>query len=217
MMIKVMRYFAKEPQRPRDLARLLRYLFAARSGDEEVDAFVRLAGPPFVRRLIQRCIPWGTDVGNAADDLAHQMFAHARAGCSDFDLLPRHVYSHVVLSFSPRLRRGVDTKTPRATDAGRTESTYSRSLRIVLDLLENLGVGEHFPMVVVVHGDRRHLHAHVVLGHFVAGSPSCKLHLLNSSTLRSFARQVALVYQLPGASRVLRDRHHRAVGANFRG
>ena len=63
MMIKVMSYTAMEPQRPGDLARLLRYMLDAKVGAPEMDAILRLAGPPFVRRLVQRTFPWGQTIG----------------------------------------------------------------------------------------------------------------------------------------------------------
>ena len=70
MMIKVMSYTAIEPQRPGDLARLLRYMLDAKVGAPEMDTVLRLAGPPFVRRLVQRTFPWGADNRLSADDVA---------------------------------------------------------------------------------------------------------------------------------------------------
>ena len=59
MLIKIIQYTAADPQKPGDLARLLRYLLEAKSGDKSLDDFLRLAGPPFARRLIQRLMPFG--------------------------------------------------------------------------------------------------------------------------------------------------------------
>ncbi len=105
MLIKIMQYTAANPQQPGDLARLLRYLLEAKSCDKTLDDFVRLAGPPFARALIQRFMPFGATRRAAADDIAHQLFDHVRRGCAGADSLPRQVYVHIVLSFSPRLRR----------------------------------------------------------------------------------------------------------------
>src|SRR4051794_38191427 len=119
MIIKILPYTAVEPQRPGELARLLRYLLAAKSGKPEVDAFLRLAGPPYARRLIQRHFPWGPHARMAADDLAHQMFAHIRAGWSGEGRLPRHVYSHVAISYSPNLSRRSGLEPSVRTSIGR--------------------------------------------------------------------------------------------------
>ena len=227
MMIKVMSYTAMEPQRPGDLARLLRYMLDAKVGAPEMDAVLRLAGPPFVRRLVQRTLPWGinsrlsahdlalhphhgcglvgADSRLSADDLAHQMFQHIRAGCQGQEL-PRQVYSHVVLSFSPRLSRRAALDPKVRPGLGR-HSVYAKALRIVLDALENLGVGEHFPLIAVMHGDRSHLHSHVVVAHHVAGSPPCRIHARNSSTLRSIARNLAQAHGLPITSSTLGKKH----------
>lgn len=211
MMIKVMSYTAMEPQRPGDLARLIRYMLDAKVGAPEVDAVLRLAGPPFARRLVQRTLPWGTDSRLYADDLAHQTFQHIRAGCQGQEL-PRQVYSHVVLSFSPRLSRRAALDSKVRPGLGR-HSVYAKALRIVLDALENLGVGEHFPLIAVMHGDRSHLHSHVVVAHHVAGSPPCRINARNPSTLRSIARNLALAHGLPMASSTLGNKHKAVVHA----
>lgn len=211
MMIKIMSYTAAPPQKPGDLARLLRYMLDAKAGAPEVDAVLRLAGPPFVRRLIQRALPWGADSRLTADDLAPQMFEHIRAGCEGREL-PRQVYSHVVLSFSPRLSRKAALDPKVRPGLGR-HSVFAKALRIVLDALENIGIGEHFPMVAVMHGDRSHLHSHVVVAHHVAGSPSCRIHSRNPSTLRSIARNLAQAHGLPMASSTLGNKHKAVLHA----
>lgn len=280
MLIKIMQYTAANPQQPGDLARLLRYLLEAKSGDKSLDDFVRLAGPPFARRLIQRFMPFGATRRAAADDIAHQLFDHVRRGCAGADSLPRQVYVHIVLSFSPRLRRSkarmkaaaeaqvrmlarehdiADEKaaakadwkaregaktasggaaakvvdpngaaglavTPQAVNPGALsvsahgirpipESLFSRTSRIVLDALENMGVGEHFPMFLVVHGDKRHVHAHVVVALYVAGSPQCKVHIKAKGKAKpsEIAKIVDLVYGLPRISGKLKSRHRSVV------
>ncbi|WP_140628365.1 relaxase/mobilization nuclease domain-containing protein [Methylibium rhizosphaerae] len=210
MIIKILPYAAVEPQRPGDLARLLRYLFAAQTGEQETGAHLRLAGPPVTRRVVQRHLPWGLDARNAATDLAHQMFAFIRAGWTGGGRLPRRVYSHIVISYSPKLSRRAGLGSTVRSTMG-SNSVHSKAVHIALDALENLGVGEHFPMIVVPHGDRQHLHVHIVLALMVAGSPACKLPERNSSTLRSIARHVAGAYGLPAASRLLNERHKAAV------
>ena len=282
MLIKIIQYTAAEPQKPGDLARLLRYLLEAKSGDKSLDDFVRLAGPPFARRLIQRLMPFGATRRAAADDIAHQLFDHVRRGCAGVDALPRQVYVHIVLSFSPRLRRSkarvkaaadaqarldareravaearaeakarwkaevgaqpasggaaaevvdsrgeaVEAITPHAVRPGAPtasalgirstpESLFSRTSRIALDALENMGVGEHFPMFLVVHGDKRHVHAHAVVALYVVGSTQCKVHLKAKGKPNpgEIAKSVDMAYGLPPTSRKLKSRHRAVVNS----
>ena len=280
MLIKIMQYTAADPQQPGDLARLLRYLMEAKSGDKTLDDFVRLAGPPFARRVIQRFMPFGADRRAAADDVAHQFFEHVRRGCAGAASLPRQVYVHIVLSFSPRLRRSkarmkaaaeahvrmrareqaiaeakaeakagwtaaagakaasgglaAEVVNPIA-DAGVAvthpavnpgalgvsapgigpieESLFSRTSRIALDALENMGVGERFPMFLVVHGDKRHVHAHVGVALYVVGSPQCKVHIKAKGKAKpsEIAKSVDLAYGLPRSSGKLKTRHRAVV------
>ena len=280
MLIKIMQYTAAGLQQPGDLARLLRYLIEAKSGDKTLDDFVRLAGPPFARRVIQRFMPFSADRRAAADDIAHQFFEHVRCGCAGADSLPRQVYVHIVLSVSPRLRRSkarmkaaaeaqarmvaraqaiADAKaeakalwkaeagaqatdggavaevvdpngvaglalTPQAVNPGALgvsapgigpipESLFSRTSRIALDALENMGVGERFSMLLVVHGDNRHVHAHVGVALYVIGSPQCKVHIKAKGKAKpsEIAKSVDLAYGLPRISGKLKSRHRAVV------
>lgn len=283
MLIKIMQYTAADPQRPGDLARLIRYLVDAKTGDKELDDFVRLAGPPYTRRLIQRFMPFGVHRRNAADDIAHQFFDHVRRGCSGAGGLPRQVYVHIVLSFSPTLRKS-KARTKAATEAKAiadakelaiatakaeakaqwmaeklastvrcaetmeaavpdvigipvdsrltanpatcaaskaaantvNESVFSRTSRIALDALENMGIGEHFPMFFVVHGDKRHVHAHAVVALFVAGSPPSQGFERAKRMLGSIAKSVDLAYALPRTSGKLKTRHSAVVDSMVR-
>lgn len=286
MLIKIMQYTAADPQRPGDLARLIRYLVDAKTGDKELDDFVRLAGPPYTRRLIQRFMPFGVHRRNAADDIAHQFFDHVRRGCSGAGGLPRQVYVHIVLSFSPTLRKSkartkaaaeakaiADAKelaiatakaeakaqwmaaklastvrcavtmndtvsdaigipldsrlaaNPTTRAASKlvvnavnavNESVFSRTSRIALDALENMGIGEHFPMFFVVHGDKRHVHAHAVVALFVAGSPPSLGFERAKKMLGSIAKSVDLAYGLPRTSGKLKTRHRAVVDSMVR-
>jgi hypothetical protein len=101
----------------------------------------------------------------------------------------------------------VESKTVAGTVV---ESVFSRTSLIALDTLENLGIGEHFPMYLVVHGDKRHVHAHAVVALFVAGSPPSQGFQRAKKMLRSIARSVDLAHGLPRTSGKLKARH-RAV------
>ena len=95
------------------------------------------------------------------------------------------------------------------------ESLFSRTSRIALDALENMGVGEHFPMFLVVHGDKRHVHAHAVVALHVAGSTQCKVHVKAKGKPNpgEIAKSVDSAYGLPPTSRKLKSRHRAVVNS----
>jgi hypothetical protein len=205
MLIKPISYTAREPQRPSDASRLLRYLIAGEGGSCVASMLHRLAGPPFVRRMVQRVLPWD-DPRRAAEDIAHQLFAIVRRGCPDAKLA-RQVYAHFVLSFAPRRRTRRASGAPEQSGALAPELTFTSALRIVLDALENIGVGEYLPLYLVFHRNRRHLHAHAVVGLFTYGTSRCCAHELNLMTIRAISKQVILAHDLAAASSILRRRH----------
>lgn len=207
MMIKVIPFTAVDPQRPHDLKSLLRYLIVGRGGSGGLDAFTRLFGPPFARHIIQRVWPFGVDFRIAAHDTSHQIFSRVRMGCSEVSL-PRQVYAHVILSFAPRRRRRV---VDDSAQVAAFESPYSGALRIVLDALKRLGVNDQFPLFVVLHGDRRHLHAHAVVGLFAMGIPRCGICELNRSSVWKIAKQVDLDFGLGRVTAKQVDRHGQIV------
>lgn len=208
MMIKVIPFTAVDPQRPHDLKSLLRYLIVGRGGSGGIDVFTRMFGPPFARHIIQRVWPFGVDFRIAAHDASHQIFSRVRLGCSEVSL-PRQVYAHVILSFAPRRRRQeVDGF---GASGHPFESPYSGALRIVLDALKRLGVNDHFPLFVVLHGDRRHLHAHAVVGLFARGIPRCGICELNRSSVRKISKQVDLDFGLGRVTAKQVDRHGQIV------
>ena len=207
MMIKVVSFTAMDAQRPHDLKSLLRYLVVGRGGSGGLNAFTRLFGPPFARHIIQRLWPFDGDFRLAAHDVSHQLFSRVRLGCFG-RTLPRQVFAHVIFSFAPRRRqRGVDGLAPVAA----AESTYFGVLRIVLDALSRLGVGDHLPLFLVFHGDRRHLHAHAVVGLFANGYSRCLVCELNTSTIWRIAKQVDREFGLGRVTPGLRNRHGQVV------
>ena len=209
MMIKVVSFTAMDAQRPHDLKSLLRYLVVGRGGSGGLSAFTRLFGPPFARHIIQRLWPFDGDFRLAAHDVSHQLFSRVRLGCFD-KTLPRQVFAHVILSFAPRRRqRSVDGFAPVAA----VESTYFGALRIVLDALSRLGVADHLPLFLVFHGDRRHLHAHAVVGLFAAGFSGCLVCELNTSTIWRIAKQVDKEFGLGRVTPGLRNRHDQVIDA----
>lgn len=205
MLIKRMPYRSAISQRVCDISRHVRYLLAGRSGDGS-RILMRLAGPPYARRLIQRVMPFGESYKDAAKDIGRQLFTHVRNGCLDH-AMPRQIYSHVVLSYAPRYRSRVALGPLFQEDHAAVEATYSGALRIALDTLTMLGVEACFPIYVVVHADRRHMHAHALLGLYAVGVSPCQILDLNASTIRAVARRIDQKHDLARASAGLRARH----------
>ena len=206
MFIKIIPFTAADPQRPCDLSGLLRYILTGRGGIGGADLFMRLAGPPFVRRVVQRVMPYGADFRLAAEDLAQQMFDWCKRGRVGRSL-PRQVYAHIIVSFDRGYRsRKSPTHIPFDTKSS-LESTYTRSLRIVLDTLEKLGVDPRLPLFFALHDDQRHLHAHVVVLLYAEDASDSLVHVINSSRIRAVAREIDLKYGLGRKSSALKARH----------
>ena len=81
----------------------------------------------------------------------------------------------------------------------------------MLDALSRLGVGDHLPLFLVFHGDRRHLHAHAVVGLFANGFSRCLVCELNTSTIWRIAKQVDREFGLGRVTPGLRNRHGQVV------
>ena len=210
MFIKIVPFTAAEPQRPCDLAGLLRYILSGRAGSGGDDLFRRLAGPPFVRRVVQRVMPCGANFRLAAEDLARQMFDWVKCGRLGRSL-PRQVYAHIIVSFDRGYRsRKSPIDFPLDTKSSPV-STYTRSLRIVLDTLENLGVDPRLPLFFALHDDKRHLHAHVVVVLYAQGASDNDVHELNSSQIRAVARGIDLKYGLGRKTSSRKSRHVQTV------
>lgn len=212
MIVDWLPYTARLPQREADLARLLRYLFAGRVASAELNAHLRLAGPPQTRRLIQRHQPWGAEHRDAARDLADQLFEHARDAFPLEPQMPRQIYAHIVASFAPQSRRQNILGLVRDEAKAPMESDFSIANRIVYDVLDTMGIGEHFPMVIAVHDDRRHVHAHIVVGlHLRVWGQSLTAPRAGDSTIRAITRAADEVFKLPKPSRSLKARHATVV------
>lgn len=206
MLIKIFPYRRIDPQRPGQLAGLVRYILADRGGNEEKNILNRLAGPTFTQRIIQRVIPYDSEYQVAATDIANQFFELIRSGCIDRDL-PHQVFAHVVVSFSPAYRRKQAKLQINSNTKNINEPTFSRSLRIVLDVLYQLGICEKTPLYLALHNNRRHLHAHALCGLYAAGMPDSKLHEINNSKIRSIAKKIDEEHGLSRISKSLQRGH----------
>lgn len=210
MLIKVIPFRAVDSQRPSGLASKIRYLLADRFGTDSEDIFKRLAGPVITNRIVQRVMPYGSTFRLAASDIAQQFFDHIRLGCFDRDV-PHQVYTHLVISFAPAYRRKQARIRNIKNIEKPTESTYSRSLRIIMDVLYELGVNERSPLYIAIHDDRRHLHAHVIIALYAAGIPDCNLYEINSSKIRSVAKKIDAKYELSRTTTSLKLKHSEAA------
>lgn len=164
-----MLYQKGHPQRIADLATLLRYLFIGRDGDPHSNHVSRLAGPPVAFGLVQRMSPFGATFQDAAYDLAQQLFEHVRRGPIN-GALPYEVYKHIVIGFPPgTLHRNFDDDFPKTRLARVAASDFAAVMRTVREFLNEMGVAESLPHLVVVHGDRQHFHAHVATAIYAPG------------------------------------------------
>lgn len=163
MYCKILPYEKSHPQRIADLAALLRYLFIGRAGESNRNHVSRLGAAPIAFRLIQRVSPFGDTCRDAAYDLAQQLFEHAR--CAPIKgSLPFEVYKHLVISFPLGPVNCNFKDSPKARLVRPTGSESFATLRTARELLDAMGISEALPHIIVVHNDREHTHAHVVVG-----------------------------------------------------
>jgi hypothetical protein len=214
MLIKVMPHAAKARHRPCDVARHARYLLAGKGlSADGPDFAVRLAGPPYAQKVIQRVIPTD-DYRLAAKDVAQQMVSEVLAGYIG-EARPHRLYAHIVFSFAPRYRaRNALAPTAVLCESSledRFEGTFHGALRIALDALARLSADTRYPVYLVIHADKRHLHAHALVGLRAKGVPVCEITNLNSSTIRSIARQIDRKYGISKPSSAIRHAHQHVV------
>lgn len=155
-----MTYRRGHPQRVADLAALLRYLLLGQDGDPRSNHVARLAGPPLAFQLIQRVSPFGETYDAAAYDLAQQLFEHVRNGPIQGGL-PYEVYKHLVISFPPGGVNRVFSDSPRNRLARAETSEFAAVIRTIREFFATAGISDSVPLVIVVHGDRGHIHAHI--------------------------------------------------------
>jgi hypothetical protein len=135
-----------------NLRRLFRYLVQPKTTDPEYFAGERVLWAPVAYGLVQHVLPFAVNAAQWAKSLAQQLIQftkRARGGAQ----LPKHVALHLCLSFP-------------ADDApalGRTAKIRAKRMRQIVRAALRLAALEGRPYVVVAHGDRPHLHAHVVV------------------------------------------------------
>ena len=163
MYVEIRPYDREHKQRASDLAALFRYLFIGRDASAEKNHQRRLGGPPVASRVIQRISPFGKSSAEAAYDVAHQIFAHARMG-PHVGEMPYEVYKHVIIGFPIGRLNQFTKQSARNALFTNVESNFLIAIRVVRELLDAIGIGMDPPSLIVIHDDRKHVHAHVVVG-----------------------------------------------------
>ena len=200
MLIKLMPFQAQQAQRACEIAQHVRYLLAGHAPTAGAGILQRLAGPPYCRKLIQQVLPYGSSYKQAALDIGRQFATHALSGCVG-QPRPPQLYVHVIMSLPPRYRSrgalGPVTHNPKGPGGQASFSaTYNGALGIALDVLARLKVDPALALYLVVHADRRHLHAHALVGLYAPGVNASHLARLNTSTILSISRQIERDYAL---------------------
>lgn len=172
-------------QRPASLTQLIAYLLNPKQDIQGSNHQVRLAGPPWGFRLIQRASPFGTEeqVFTAARDLSHQFFEHIHLGVKD-RRRPYRVYVHLAIGFPLDFKPRQPAKGPE-NRRRLPESPYFFWLAAVREILDSLGVDESLPQLIVMHDDRQHLHAHVVVALFAKDIDASDLYRRMTKPLMS--------------------------------
>jgi hypothetical protein len=224
LLIKIINFQRKSPRRPADLRRLFGYLFTPQMAAEP--DLNRLLGPPELNHLVLTHRPWGDELDHAADDLANQIDYYTREagvcqrecagqpGCKGLKAClgtkrPAGWYTHIVFSFAPLaapdLRSPPDAhKTPR-----RNASPAANAIRISKDALDFMGWSETQPALFVVHGDKAHIHVHVVTTTPVFGGGAWDVFRFSRQQLFEIARICTDAFGLSTGTPMLRGYYRR--------
>lgn len=160
------------------------------------DAGDRLLAPPELHQLFLVSSPWGAEIADAADELTFQMDSYCRQACFGRPI-PPHWFVHIIAAFAPCAIKALRDP-PRRTRTGRWGSLATNACTITRDALDVFGWTPDRPSVLVVHGDRKHLHVHVVASVPLIGAP-LDWNILRTSrrTLNSVAKDCASAFEIP--------------------
>lgn len=205
MLLKIVNFSRKQPRRRCDLRRLLRYLFSPHQS--MAGAGVRLLGPPELHKLVLTAMPWGTEICDAASQLTQQMDRYCRAARSG-QALPAVWYTHIIISFPPAATKALREPVDPHDHIPRWKSPAQNAYRLARDVLDFLGWTENRPTLFVAHGDKRHLHVHVVAVLPVFNDEDWAVLRLSRRQLDEVAKICASAFGIPLASRAAHQ-HHR--------
>lgn len=213
-------YKRRSLQRRAHLTSLIAYLLDPKQDRGGPNHRVRLAGPPWAARLVQRASPFGGREGTqaAARDLVHQFFDHIHAGIAD-RCRPYRVYMHLVIGFPLNYAPRPTTKSATSI-SNSSASEYFFWLAATREVLDSLGVDESLPHLVVMHDDTKHIHAHVVVSLFADGIDALALYRqLTPRVIKDVTATFYTAHGWPIPSRALHE-HYRSIlrkcyGRNF--
>lgn len=194
MLLKIINHKRKQPRRRSDLRRLFRYLFTPQLGAHFEGT--RLLAPPELHQLFLVASPWGEEIAAAADELTAQMDAYCRTACSG-RALPDCWFVHIVVAFAPSATDALHEPAFQSR-TGRWGTLASNACSITRDLLDVFGWSPDRPTALVVHGDRRHVHVHVVATVPLLGTGSdWNILRISRTQLNLAAKQCATAFGLP--------------------
>ena len=205
-------YKRRSLQRPASLTQLLAYLLNPKQDSEGPNHRVRLAGPPWGARVIQRASPFGdaAQVQIAARDLAQQFFDHIHAGVIDRQR-PYRVYVHLAIGF-PLEFKPRRSERPSVAFRNSPATEYFFWLAAVREVLDALGIGEALPHLIVMHDDREHLHAHVVAALFAKGINGSDIYRrLTKQRMKNVAATFYPAHGWPAPNEALREAYEKLL------
>jgi hypothetical protein len=164
MLIKIIKFDRLAPRTRNDLRRLLRYLFEPKMLDKSGDD--RLLGPPELHHLTTSWRPWGSEAKQAATDLAIQFEVYCKEACIGKQM-PFDWYAHLLFSFAPQSSDDLRSPADPHMSPMRKLSQSKNAIRIAKDVMDNMGWYDTQPTLFVCHGDKAHIHVHVVVSTLV--------------------------------------------------
>ncbi|MDT7837482.1 relaxase/mobilization nuclease domain-containing protein [Aquabacterium sp. OR-4] len=208
MLLKIINHRRKQPRRRADLRRLFRYLFSPQHSMSGKD--VRLLGPPQLYKLALTAMPWGDEVADAAAQLTLQMDRYCRAAKAGAQIPPVW-YVHIVISFAPAAARMLREPQDPHRHVPQWASSAQNAYRLARDALDFFGWTPNRPTVMVAHGDKRHIHVHVVAVIPVLNDDDWNVLKNSRKQLHEVAMLCAGAYGIPLAGRAAHA-HHRKWG-----
>ncbi|WP_422012755.1 relaxase/mobilization nuclease domain-containing protein [Roseateles sp.] len=207
MLLKIINFRRKQPRRRSDLRRLLRYLFTPHQS--VAGAGARLLGAPQLHKLVLSAMPWSAaGIRDAASQLTQQMDRYCRAARPG-QPLPDVWYVHIIVSFPPGATGVLRVPVDPHEHITRWRSPAQNAYRITRDVLEFFGWTQNRPSLFVAHGDRRHVHVHVVAVLPVFNDEDWAVLRLSRRQLDEVAKICAEAFSIPLASRAAHKHHQK--------
>ncbi|RZI54541.1 MAG: hypothetical protein EOP12_02340 [Pseudomonas sp.] len=205
MLLKIINHRREQRRRRSDLKRLFQYLFSPQRSKQGKGS--RLLGPPQLHKLALSAMPWGSEISEAASQLASQMDRYCRAARAK-QPMPDVWYVHIIVSFAPRATKVLKSPVDLHNGANpKWALTAQNAYRIVRDVLNFFGWTPNRPSVMVAHGDRQHIHVHTVAMIPVLNDCDWDILRMSRRRLNEIAKLCADEYGIPYALRTVRRQH----------